>query len=222
MSAGRKMRSARIETARPEPRTPSNASACSTICSSSKAVRNPPRPASDRPSARGVASALLVAASVLCGACAAQQQASVPRQISVPTIADLTAKLHQLDTALASFQGQGKLEYEGPDGKIRSASMVVVKAPLKVRIDFRSPFSITYTVVSDGSELLAYDRGEKVLYRGRPTPENFGRYTHVQVDLGMLASLLRGLPPMPQTNGGSIGRVPEGWRWETPIEDGAR
>jgi hypothetical protein len=101
--------------------------------------------------------------------------------------------------------------------------MVVVKAPEKVRIDFRSPFSITYTVVSDGSELFAYDRGEKVLYRGRPSPRNFGRYTRVPVDLPMLASLLRGLPPMPEgVAHGTIGRVPEGWRWESPLHDGAR
>ena len=159
---------------------------------------------------------------LLCAACA-PRRAPLPAEVTaLPSASELTSKLRERDTALASFQGQGRLEYEGPDGKLRSASMVVVKAPQKVRIDFRSPFSITYTVVSDGSELIAYDRGEKVLYHGRPTPENFGRYTHVPVDLSMLASLLRGLPPMPQASAGNVGRVPEGWRWESPLDDGAR
>jgi hypothetical protein len=157
-------------------------------------------------------------------ACAAARPARAPvAEAPVPTPTELEARIRARETALASFQGQGKLEYEGPDGKLRSAMMVVVKAPEKVRIDFRSPFSITYTVVSDGSELVAYDRGEKVLYRGRPTPHNFGRYTRVPVDLSMLASLLRGLPPTPaRAAEGNIGRVPEGWRWESPLEEGGR
>jgi len=141
----------------------------------------------------------------------------------MPTPAELTARLRERDVALASFQGQGRIDYEGPDGKVRSSNMVVVKAPDKVRIDFRSPFSLTYTVVSDGSALVAYDRGAKVLYRGSPTPENVGRYTRVPVDVAMLASLVRGLPPEGARAGdGDIGRVPEGWRWERPLTSGGR
>lgn len=141
----------------------------------------------------------------------------------MPTPMELATRLRERDAALASFQGQGRIDYQGPDGKVRSSNMVVVKAPDKVRIDFRSPFSITYTVVSDGTELVAYDRGAKVLYRGTPTPENVGRYTRVPVDVAMLASLVRGLPPVPAKAGeGDIGRVPEGWRWERPLAGGGR
>jgi outer membrane lipoprotein-sorting protein len=160
----------------------------------------------------------------VCCACAAARPAAPPGgEAAAPTPAALETHLRSLDSALASFQGQGRLEYHGPDGKLRSSSMVVVKAPDKVRIDFRTPFSITYTVVTDGSKLVAYDRGEKVLYRGSPTPRNFGRYTRVPVDLSMLASLVRGLPPLPARAGeGDIGRVPEGWRWESPLLGGGR
>ena len=141
----------------------------------------------------------------------------------MPTPASLQAGLLEREAALASFQGQGRIDYEGPDGRVRSSNMVVVKAPDKVRIDFRSPFSLTYTVVSDGTALVAYDRGAKVLYRGAPTPQNIGRYTRVPVDVSMLASLVRGLPPTPERAGdGDIGRVPEGWRWERPLGGGAR
>ena len=141
----------------------------------------------------------------------------------MPTPTELVTRLQQRDVALASFQGQGRIDYEGPDGKVRSSNMVVVKAPDKVRIDFRSPFSLTYTVVSDGTTLVAYDRGAKVLYRGTPTPENVGRYTRVPVDVAMLASLVRGLPPVTtKASDGDIGRVPEGWRWERPLANGSR
>jgi len=140
-----------------------------------------------------------------------------------PTTLQLKTNLEERHAAIASFQGQGRIAYDGPDGKLRSASMVVVKAPDRVRIDFRSPFSLTYTVVSDRDSLIAYDRGEKVLYRGKPSPENFGRYTHVAVDLQMLASLVRGLPPIPSRIAeGNVGRVPEGWRWEGPSSSGGR
>jgi hypothetical protein len=184
-------------------------------------VRNPPRPASERRS-RLRSPRLAAIAALTFSACTSARQ-PVPVETAVPTPAELDGRLRERDAAFASFQGQGRLEYEGPDGKVRSASMVVVKAPEKVRIDFRSPFSITYTVVSDGAELFAYDRGEKVLYRGSPTPQNFGRYTRVPIDLHMLASLLRGLPPMPDgVAQGTIGRIPEGWRWESPLAGGGR
>jgi hypothetical protein len=101
--------------------------------------------------------------------------------------------------------------------------MVVVKAPDKVRIDFRSPFSLTYTVLSDGLTLVAYDRGEKVLYRGKPTSSNLGRYARVPVDLQTLALLVRGLPPLPRdANAGSVRGVQNGWLWQAPMSDGSQ
>jgi hypothetical protein len=99
--------------------------------------------------------------------------------------------------------------------------MVVVKAPDKVRIDFRSPFSLTYTVATDGSELVAYDRGEKILYRGLPTPYNIGRYTRVPVTLETLALLVRGLPPTPTGAAqGTVRADGENWSWEIPLDNG--
>jgi hypothetical protein len=142
---------------------------------------------------------------------------------AAPTPVNLQARLAAQNAALRSFQGQGRLEYEGPDGKARSSSMVVVKAPDKVRIDFRSPFSLTYTVVTDGAQLEAYDRGEKVLYRGRPTLLNLGRYTRVPVDPEILALLVRGLPPIPHGAGlGTVSEIRNGWVWRVPLPGGAQ
>jgi len=141
----------------------------------------------------------------------------------VPTPVYLQGRLAEQNAALRSFQGQGKLEYEGPDGKARSSSMVVVKAPDRVRIDFQSPFSLTYTVVTDGSRLVAYDRGEKVLYRGNPSLDNLGKYLRVPIDLEMLAALVRGLAPIPSGAGvGTVTEIRNGWLWQIPLPGGAQ
>jgi outer membrane biogenesis lipoprotein LolB len=179
-------------------------------------VRKRCLPVSERPLA-----AVLLAA-LLAQACASARPVPIEGGPK-PTPQELDESLRERDAAFASFQGQGRIDYNGPDGKVRSSNMVVVKAPDRVRIDFRSPFSLTYTVVSNGSELVAYDRGAKVLYRGAPTAENVGRYTRVRVDVAMLAALVRGLPPLSDPAGdGDVGRVPEGWRWERPLRRGGR
>ena len=143
-------------------------------------------------------------------------------QASAPSPAKLLESLAARDTALGSFQAQGKLHYEGPGGKVRSANMIVVKAPDKVRIDFRSPFSLTYTVVTDGSELVAYDRGEKIMYVGEPTIDNIGRYTRVPASVETLARLVRGMPPLPPGPArGEVLSSGEDWLWRVPLEDGS-
>ncbi len=144
-----------------------------------------------------------------------------PVQEAPPTPAweDVYRILARRHAAFASFQGQGSLVYESEQESIRTAQMIVVKAPDKVRIDFRSPFTLTYTVTSDGRELAAYDRGEKVLYRGAPTVEHLARYARVPVPLIALTALLRGLPPLPdESAGGTIQAVEDGWLWTGKLD----
>jgi outer membrane lipoprotein-sorting protein len=168
--------------------------------------------------------AALVFAASSCSTAATRigpQPTGEARPIIRPPVSELEAELGRRDRALRSFQGQGRLEYEGPQDKVRSANMVVVKAPDKVRIDFRSPFSLTYSVMSDGVTLTAYDRGEKVLYEGKPSARNVGKYTRVPVEPRMLASLVRGIPPLPELAGsGTVRWADGGWLWEVPMKAG--
>lgn len=125
------------------------------------------------------------------------------------------------EQAVSTFRGQARLRYEGPDGKFKSSQMIVVEAPDRVRIDFMSPFGPTYTVAADGGSLLAYDRGEKVLYRGRSSVRNVAQYTRVPVSIEVLASLIRGLPPLIARS--ETARVTEsdgGWRWSADLSGG--
>ena len=170
---------------------------------------------------RVVALAACVLMASACSARRAPGTGAAGGAAGAPTPGALEATLVERSEALASFQGQGKLAYDGPAGKLRSANMVVVRSPHDVRIDFRSPFSLTYTVVCDGEQLIAYDRGEKVLYRGRPTSRNFGRYARVSVELHMLIALARGLPPIPRpATASSVHAVEGGWLWRIPSTTG--
>ena len=98
---------------------------------------------------------------------------------------------HTLDT----FRGQARFEYRDSQERFKSSQMISVKAPDKVRIDVMGLFGPLYSMASDGSRLTAYDRGERVFYRGAASAENLGRYTRVALEGTVLALLLRGLDP---------------------------
>ena len=99
--------------------------------------------------------------------------------------------------------------------------MIVVEEPDRVRIDFMSPFGPTYTVAADGVALVAYDRGEKVLYRGTPSAANVYRYTRVPATVPLLASLIRGLPPEPDRLGqATVREDADAWHWAAPLRGG--
>lgn len=173
-----------------------------------------------------VALGVLLLSAGACSPLAPRTPPAAPPPTTVPgapTAVELGASIAARAEALASFQGQGRLEYEGPEGDARSANMVVVKAPDNVRIDFRSPFSLMYTVATDGEILVAYDRGEKVMYRGVPSASNIGRFTRVPVTVGSLALLLRGIPPVPAgAVSGSVAAEGELWRWDIPVSSGGK
>lgn len=125
--------------------------------------------------------------------------------------------------ALSTFRGQARLEYRdaGKNKPRRFSQMIAVKAPDRLRIDFMNPFGPSYTVASDGAQLIAFDRGEKVLYRGLPNARNLRRYTRAAVDIGVLAQLIRGLPPLlQQTSHAHLVRAKDGWHWDAAIIGG--
>ena len=146
---------------------------------------------------RGRRATSLIVLLVLVGCAArARPTASVAlRRSANPTAEELLGEMRARDSALAAFRGQATLDYRGADGTSKSSQMIVVRAPDHVRIDFMSPFGPTYTVATDGRHLRAYDRGEKVLYVGVPSPANVQRYARVPLTVEALAALIRGLPP---------------------------
>ena len=147
--------------------------------------------------ARGRRASLLLVLLTI-GGCAARSHrtpSTAVHRVSKPTAHALLVEMREREAELATFRGQATLDYKGPDGASKSSQMIVVQAPDHVRIDFMSPFGPTYTVATDGRYLRAYDRGEKVLYVGIPTPANVQRYARVPLTAEVLAALIRGLPP---------------------------
>ncbi len=132
-------------------------------------------------------------------------------------LAKVTAERAQ---ALSAFRAQARLRYEGPKDKFKSSQMIVIKSPNRVRIDIMGPFGPSYTVASDGLELTAYDRGEKVLYIGKASVENVQRYVRVGLGVPMLAWLLRGLPPAAELGSAEVSRWNEGWVLHTRLKGG--
>jgi len=146
--------------------------------------------------------------------------AAVP---SEPTEADIRQRLISHAEALSTFRGQARLEYKGKDKTRRFSQMIAVKDPDRLRIDFMNPFGPSYTVATDGSQLIAFDRGEKILYRGLPSARNVQRYTRAAVDVGVLAALIRGLPPLlPRAAHAEVTRAEDGWHWSAAIKGGGR
>jgi len=136
-----------------------------------------------------------------------------------PSADEIIAALKSREASLASFRGQARLVYEGPQGTAKSSQMIAVQSPDHVRIDVMSPFGPSYTVAAYGGRLRAYDRGEKVLYVGSATAENLRKYTRVQLKVDVLARLIRGLPPLIQgTTAGRVEAAGAGWRWESRVE----
>lgn len=132
-------------------------------------------------------------------------------------LAELTA---ERAVAFSAFRAQARLSYEGPKDKFKSSQMIVVKAPNRVRIDIMGPFGPSYTVASDGINLTAYDRGEKILYIGRASVENVQRYIRVGLSVPILTELLRGLPPQADLARAEVGRWNDQWVLETELPGG--
>lgn len=138
-----------------------------------------------------------------------------------PSPLDLELRIAKQRNVLKRFRGQARLKYESPQGSGRTSQMIVVEEPDRIRIDFMSPFGPTYTVAANGQTLVAYDRGEKVLYRGAPTPNNVLQYTRVAAGIPLLASLMRGLPPELERKGmASVSDTPDGWALQVDLTGG--
>lgn len=167
--------------------------------------------------ALGICLALLLSA---CGARVPVEPAA-PLYTGTPTALELDLQIRERRAALARFRGQARLTYRSADEKGRVSQMIAVEEPNRIRIDFMSPFGPTYTVAANGQTLVAYDRGEKILYRGAPSVKNIFSYTRVRASVELLASLIRGLPPEVDRLGqATVREEDDGWHWVAALRGG--
>lgn len=125
--------------------------------------------------------------------------------------------------ALHSFRALADMHYVGPSDRIAVKEVVAVERPDHLRIEMMSAFGVALQIASDGDRLSAYHRGERTYYKGRATPDNLARFTHLELALGDIARLLIGLPPARQRIGRPLMAFekPQGlWRVSTAIAGG--
>ncbi len=96
-----------------------------------------------------------------------------------PSPARLAEALAARERSLASFRGQARLRYEGPENKLRSNQMILVRDPGSIRIDVMNPFGVSYSLATDGARLTAFDHREDVFYSGAASARNFARFAGV-------------------------------------------
>lgn len=109
--------------------------------------------------------------------------------------ADLQAAFVEREQSVATFRGQARFEYEGPQGHRKLSWMVSVDGAARLRIDVMTAFGPAWSVTVEGGRVAAWDRGEGVLYLGTAGRESLARMTDLDLPLNDMIYLLRGLPP---------------------------
>ena len=119
-----------------------------------------------------------------------------------------------------TLQGVAKARVQTPERSLSATQVILVEAPDRLRTEALSPFGTPVLVMAtDGRELGAMLPGDRLLYRGKPTPENLERFTRMSLRLPELVGILLYRPPMLAYRQASTWQLaPGGWRvdLETP------
>ena len=141
--------------------------------------------------------AALTCAAVFAGACSAQGSRGAVGLARCPPLADVRAAFAEREQAVATFRGQARFEYDGPEGHRKLSWMVSVDGASRLRIDVMTAFGPAWSVTVQAGRVAAWDRGEGVLYLGTAGRESLARMTDLDLPLDDMLYLLRGLPPPP-------------------------
>jgi outer membrane lipoprotein-sorting protein len=155
------------------------------------------RPASE---IRRLSSLLVFFLTVGLSSCSVSRPPQPPQVPSpkLPSSQQLLAGLEARRQALTSLRGLARVMYADSQEKGSAKQAVAVSAPDRFRLELFSPIGIASLSVCDGHTLAAYFPTDKTLYRGTATPLNVARFTRVVLSPREVASVLLGLPPLPQ------------------------
>ena len=94
-------------------------------------------------------------------------------------------------------RAEGKIDYYGPNGRLRGSLLYLAAAPERVRLDVYSPFGATLsTLTSDGERFALYDLRQRTLTVGAANTCNLQRFTQVPLPPSAFVQLLRGESPV--------------------------
>lgn len=138
------------------------------------------------------ARALLLLAAVSGAACSRAAPAS-----RFPSAEAALGRLREVQSCSRGVSAEGKIDYYGPQGRVRGNVLYLVSQPENVRLDVFSPFGATLsTLTSNGSRFALYDLSKKSLLVGAANTCNLERFTRVPLPPHGFVQLLRGESPV--------------------------
>lgn len=121
-----------------------------------------------------------------------------PQPVGLPSAQQLLANFDTRRQTLTSLRGLARVVYADPQDKGTAKQAVAASAPDRFRLELFSPIGIASLSTCDGHVLAAYFPQEKTIYRGAAIPLNVARFTRVMLSPREVASVLLGLPVLPQ------------------------
>ncbi len=123
--------------------------------------------------------------------------AAPPPASQFPSAQAALDRMRATTSCSRALTSDAKLDYFGPQGRIRGSLLYVVAVPDKLRLDIVSPFGATVsTLTSDGKNFALFDLRQKQFLRGPANSCNLARFTHVPIPPAALVQLLRGEAPV--------------------------
>ena len=105
---------------------------------------------------------------------------------------NLTERVQQF----RSLRSLASVHYQGKDGRGGFQEAIVVQRPDRLRLETLSSFGVVLIVTANGDKVAGFDPRENVFVHGKSSKENLVRLTRIPLELGEIAALLMGLPPV--------------------------
>jgi len=119
----------------------------------------------------------------------------------LPTAVQLVAAVDARRAQVRALRAWARLRYTAPEESQSAKQLLVAERPDRLRLELFSPFGAVFVLTAADGALSAWDRGEKVVYRGAASAANLRRYTQMDLAVPTAVDLLLGTPPLPAGDG---------------------
>ena len=107
------------------------------------------------------------------------------------------SRMRESQACSRGVSAEGKIDYYGPNGRLRGSLLYLAMQPESVRLDVYSPFGATLsTLTSDGTHFSLFDLQKRTLSQGVANTCNLQRFTQVPLPPHAFVQLLRGESPV--------------------------
>jgi hypothetical protein len=107
------------------------------------------------------------------------------------------ARMHETYACSRGVTAEAKLDYIGPQGRVRGNVLYLASAPARLRLDLFSPFgAMLSTLTSDGRSFALADTRQREFFTGPANACNLSRFTRIALPPPVLVGLFRGEAPV--------------------------